>query len=315
MIRRQHAFFDIPSHISFLFLSFSLIAHPQVTEQYNRAKMDQVTGTLRKKALFSLPVLSSIVDGALPKADGGDYQLLLESQIKNILVVDPNEQIRRLFCKSMHLIFPHARLTTAQSGEEALRLITAELQRGYGSLTRHRNFDIIIVEQRLYPKLKNASQTRVTTGLTLAASCCNMAEVSSDDGNRRVLRKPNSFNYVETMRRTPDGTVNMFGSELLQAICEMEDEVFADAARDNNNNNNNSTTTYAAMDAAISSRIEWRALLIGVSAQPDRDAKTLRENGCDFIWGKPPPSFGDALRNQLLIALISKRRRSLDGPE
>lgn len=289
-----------------------LLAHPQETERYSRAKMDQVTGTLRKKALFSLPVLSSIIDGALPKAEGGDFQLLLESQIKNILVVDPNKQILDLFCKSMNLIFPHARLTKTQTGEEASRLITAQLQRSYGSLARQRNFDIIIVEQRLYPSLKRASQTRDTTGLTPAASCCNMTEVSSDHADhRRVLRKPNSFNYVETIRRAPDGTVNMLGSELLRAICELEDEVFENATRDKN-----SSTTCEAMTAApISSRIERRALLIGVSAQPDRDAKTLRENGADVIWGKPIPSVGDALRNQLLSALISKRRRSLDGPE
>jgi hypothetical protein len=301
---------EVLKHETIVLAQEFFFANPQDIEMYNTAKMDQVTGTLRKKALFSLPALSSIVDGALPKAEGGDYQLLLKSHVKNILVVDPNEQIRRLFCKSMTLIFPHARFTTTQNGEEALRLITAELRRGYGNLTQHRNFDIIIVEQRLYPSLKNASQTRDTTGLTLAASCCNMAEVASNDGHCRVLRKPNSFNYVETMRRAPDGTPNMFGSELLRAICELEDEVFEDATRDNN-----TTTTYESMAAAISSRIEWRALLIGVSAQPDRDAKTLREYGADFIWGKPPPSVGDALRNQLLSALISKRRRSLDGQE
>jgi hypothetical protein len=301
---------EVLKHETVVLAQEYLIAHPQEAERYNRAKMDQVTGTLRKKALFSLPVLSSIIDGALPNAEGGDYQLLLESQVKNILVVDPNKQILDLFCKSINLIFPHARLTTTQNGEEALRLITAELQRGYGSLAQQRNFDIIIVEQRLYPSLKNASQTRDTTGLTPATSCCNIAEASSDDGHYRVLRKPNSFNYVETMRRAPDGTVNMFGSELLRAICEMEDEVFKDATRDKN-----SSTTYEAMASAISSRIEWRALLIGVSAQPDRDAKTLRENGADVIWGKPIPSVGDALRNQLLSALISKRRRSLDEPE
>jgi hypothetical protein len=301
---------EVLKHETVVLAQEYLMAHPKETERYSRAKMDQVTGTLRKKALFSLPILSSIVDGSLPKVEGSDYQLLLESQVKNILCVDPNKQILDLFEKSMNLIFPHARVTTTQNGEEALRLITAELQRGYGSLAQHRNFDIIIVEQRLYPSLKNVAQTRDTTGLTPAASCCNMAEVSSDDGHRRVLRKPNSFNYVETMRRAPDGTVNMFGSELLRAICEMEDEVFEDAARDKN-----SSTTYEAMAAAISSRIEWRALLIGVSAQPDRDAKTLRENGADFVWGKPIPSVGGALRNQLLSAIISKRRRSLEGPE
>jgi hypothetical protein len=39
-----------------------LLAHPQQAEKYNRSTLDPVTGTFRKKALFSLPVLSFVMN-------------------------------------------------------------------------------------------------------------------------------------------------------------------------------------------------------------------------------------------------------------
>ncbi len=285
-----------------------LIAHPQEAERYNRPKLDQVTGTLRKRALFSLPVLSSITDGALPNPEGCDFRALLESHIRNILIVDPNRQILTLFCRSMNQLFPHARIISTQSGEEALSFVHAELQRNFGSSSAHRNFDIIIVEQRLFGCFQNS--VRATGSSSLMQAKNTSARISNDVVDRfPVLRKPNSFNFVEAIRSLPSGTLNMCGSELIREICALEDEAFGSPSPTWHQAKFDTLTSAEA--SSISAPIEWRALLIGVSVQPDRDAKTLRECGADLIWGKPIPKVGDALRNQLLSSLINKRRKSL----
>jgi hypothetical protein len=107
-------------------------------------------------------------------------------------------------------------------------------------------------------------------------------------------------------RQIPQSCINMCGSDLLKAILNMEEQTFAALP-------NSRLRAPSSADASPISTgpFQWRALLIGVSIQPDRDAKTLKEAGTDVIWGKPIPRVGDALRNQLLNALVMKRRRSV----
>jgi hypothetical protein len=238
-----------------------LIAHPHEAERYNLARLDQVTGTYRKKALFSLPILASTVDEILPKVESHEYHLLLECQVKSILIVDPNNAILNLFCKSLHQLFPSASLTTSQCGEEALRMAEAMLQRGDGTSSQPRGFDIIVVEQRLYRTQKNGGSCQ--TGLSQ----------------------------------------NVCGSELIRAICEVESKVFSSSS------NHQSLPARVEASALSPRSVQWKSLVIGVSAQPDRDAESLQKSGADVIWKKPIPSVGEALRNQLLSALVSKRRR------
>jgi hypothetical protein len=80
--------------------------------------------------------------------------------VKNILVIDPNKTILNLFCKPMNNMFPNALIHATQSGEEALKLISAVSQREYGSSTcQHRNYDLIVVEQRLlHPQQQQQQQ-------------------------------------------------------------------------------------------------------------------------------------------------------------
>ena len=52
------------------------------------------------------------------------------------------------------------------------------------------------------------------------------------------------------------------------------------------------------------------ALWIGVSAYLAKDRASLEASGADICWGKPPPTMSDALRNQMLQALLMKRGQS-----
>lgn len=298
-------------HETVLLAQEYLLTHSEVAEKYNKTKLDPTTGTYRKKALFSLPVLSAVLDDTLPSPNCSGYRDLLKSQVKNILIVDPNTAILNLLCKSMHSMFPDARLATAQNGEEALKLVSTELQHEYGmSPFQHRNFDIIVVEQRLHRSLQTQQK---------AATCEHEQDSSQRLPQNKsmtemdnygfaavpVLHKPNSFN--EGTKSLAYKCINMCGSDLLKAIHEMEAQTFPLPQ----NHHRVSSSTEAS---SISTKpFHGRALLIGVSIQPDRDAKTLQEAGADVIWGKPIPHVGEALRNQLLNALICKRRLSLAG--
>lgn len=310
-----------------------LITHAHEAEKYNKAKLDPVTGTFRKKALFSLPVLSSVVDDEVNSTLLGnhsnyisDWQEISKGQVKSILIVDPNKAILNLFRKSMYSMFPSACLHATQSGEEALKLVSKKLLRDYGSSPfQHRNYDLIIVEQRLLLQDQQQGQHEPEKQKLAKGSCSSMSEMEKEHFHHarpqhRVftpLRKPSSFN--EGTRYLPDSCMNMCGSDLLKTICEMEENTFAAAESHSRHSSNGHhhhrrfqppSSAGAEASSLPTKSFKWKALLIGVSVQPDRDARTLQEAGADVIWGKPIPRVGDALRNQLLNALISKRRQS-----
>ena len=300
-----------------------LVAHPHEAIKYNRSKFDPITGTMRKKALFSLPVLSSTLDGSetLPATNGPDYIVLVESQVKNILVVDPNPQILSLFCRSMKQMFPKATLTTSTCGKDALQLVTEKLQ--HGTLGQHRNFDIIIVEQRLYqqPGATADPQTEASTtsdGTTKDPNFVPISKNKSFQGEMTSTSSSFSSQKKPVLRSMPrsfddekllgdDSSCTMFGSDFIQTVMEQEQQVFSEEA---NQLGINSDSPHIEVASILSANPQLRALIIGVSAQPDRDAKMLRESGADVIWGKPIPRVGEALRNQLLRALIGKRYRT-----
>lgn len=51
-------------------------------------------------------------------------------------------------------------------------------------------------------------------------------------------------------------------------------------------------------------------LLIGVTAQLDRDRERLERHGADVVWSKPPPTMSDDLQRDLLRLLLIKRGKS-----
>ncbi|VEU36743.1 unnamed protein product [Pseudo-nitzschia multistriata] len=123
--------------------------HRAVAEWYRRSTLDPVTNTYRKKALFSLPVFSSMYsDNRTENSQESPRGAIVPSEprIRKILIVEPNPAILSLFHKSMKSMFESAEIVAARSSEKALRLVEESI-----APTRHdaAAFDIIVIEQAL----------------------------------------------------------------------------------------------------------------------------------------------------------------------
>lgn len=300
-------------HETVLLAQDYLTTHQHEAEKYNRGRLDPVTGTYRKRALFSLPVLASSIDEmTIANQDCGDCGGVVEKHVKNILVVDPNPSILKLFRKSLKSMFPQAEIHTSRSAEEALRLVSAQLQTEYGITSfQHRNFDIIIIEQSLSQVLYGPSSHKDQRNniLTTNSACCSVSSVEKANYSQRWLQKPNSFSGSRGCNSLVP--IDVCGSELIKAIKALETEVFGSSKSQSATYCQEPHTASSNKRAiSISTKLfQWRSLMIGVSMQPDRDAAKLTEAGADVIWGKPLPHIGYVLRNQLVHLLISKRRR------
>jgi hypothetical protein len=225
-----------------------------------------------------------------------EYDLLVKNHVKTILIVDPNKAILDLFCKSMHSMFPNAILFKAQSGEEAVQLVMTSLQQGKGT---NRGFDVIIIEQRLF--------RHELPGYGKVISLRSLPEIEGDV-TVRAGYKPGSFS--ESYRSTQPCT-ELYGSQVMQVIQRLEHEAFNEQRSDSAISSQTTGTKPSEASAICTKAIPRRALLIGVSMQPDRDARDFQLAGADIVWGKPIPRVGDALRHQLLHTLVNKRRQPL----
>jgi len=281
--------------------------HPAVAKWYQTAKLDLVTKTYRKRALFSLPVFSSSYSNNTTKTDSlqsavsvasssSSFQqnkLLTPSSIKKILVVDPHPAIASLFCRSMKSMFPSAELITSLSAEQASRMIKQSFLTNNGSATTRKDntttgFDIIIVEQNLSPQisssLNNKNSNNMDTFLNnLDKGPFGLVEMlmkKNRDKSKAAAEKKKLSSLMSCELR--------YGSELIELISSLIEQ------QDGN-------------DPSLS------CLVIGVSVQPDRDATKMRRAGADFVWGKPIPSVGNSLRNKLLSKLLVKRNPSGDN--
>lgn len=327
-----------------------MLTHPMEAERYQRAKLDPVTGTYRKRAVFSLPALSaSTVSSEGDESDSGlasrsemsakELQEVCNSQVKRILIVDPNPAIATLFCKSMTSMFPTAELITAQSAERALKLVNDSLVGSVSSkFEQTRNaFDIIVIEQSLYPyspllasrkrePLCGESRTdtgrqsptgqdqraiestvgggggREGTGMTSNNSMPDLSiHASGHSGCHfpELLKLGSFFQQPEApspRKECVRAREPRCGADLIQSIVRLQQQQEI------------APPSVGSSTPNVSSPFEWKALVIGVSVQPDRDARILQQAGADVIWGKPIPRVGNALRNQLLKALLAKRR-------
>ena len=283
--------------------------HPAVAKWYQTAKLDLVTKSYRKKALYSLPVFSSsysnnaVEEELSPNITKTDNIQSVSSSlspssqqvdelnpfsVKKILIVEPHPAIASLFCKSMKSMFPSAELTAASSGEQASQMIkqsfipnnnknrSTSTTTGVDTDTTTTSYDIIIVEQSLTPKATTSQ--------------------SNNDGNSN---KPNIFqglidifcnkntNHEESKAASVSCEIH-YGSELIELISKL----MAQQQQDHNNDRSSS------------------CLIIGVSFQPDCVAEKMIRSGADFVWGKPIPNVGDTLRDNILSKLLAKRNPS-----
>jgi hypothetical protein len=262
-----------------------LVTQPEMMEEYSKARLDPVTGTLRKKALFSMPVLSSTDETELPTLAHRtcvERRDLAEREIKNILLVDPNTVVLDLFRRSLHAIFPNANISVAKNGEEALQMVQMAMPcRSRGT---ERGFDVVIAEEKLS---RNLSDTKAN--ILSGKSDSNLDDLTSRSANL-VVKHDSLSSFSESCCCS-----GMSGSELFGEISKIE-RTFDDPQ------------TQRPTEVTSLVPAPRRALLIGVSVRPDQDTPSFVANGADFVWGKPPPMVNGTLRNQMVSTLVKKRQ-------
>jgi hypothetical protein len=262
-----------------------LVTQPEMMEEYSKARLDPVTGTLRKKALFSMPVLSSTDETELPKLVHRtcvENRDLAEREVKNILIVDPNTVVLDLFRRSLHVIFPQAKISVAENGEEALRMVQMAMPcRSRGT---ERGFDVIIAEEVL--SRNHTEMKAITHG---GKSDSNLDGLTRRPASQ-VVKHDSLSNFSQSCCCS-----GMSGSKLFGEISEIEKTFDA-------------LQSQQLTEATSVVPAPRKALLIGVSIHPDEDAPSFVANGADFVWGKPPPMVNGTLRNQIVSTLVKKRQ-------
>jgi CheY-like chemotaxis protein len=256
-----------------------LLSRPKMAEEYNQLKLCSVTGTMRKKALFSLPALSSIVEDCLPKAFSPEFQRMSEKEMRNILIVEPNKTVRDLFCRCLHSVFPWARILGALSGEEAVKVIGKGLSVANGETNGGCvPIDLMIIAEKL---------SRYRQAPSPVTGADRKTADTTDHGD--------AANASSVITHTPPG---MTSYELLRQVCDLEENAFGKQCSD--------------QAREMSADTVRRPLLIAVTLNLAKDADQLKASGADVVWGIPPPTPCIALRNELVFALISKRRFNVE---
>jgi CheY-like chemotaxis protein len=299
-----------------------MLMHPELAAEFTKPTINPITGRIKKRALYSLPVLNSIP---------GDFDLTKENErvdatvkhaVQTILVVDPNEAILNLFCKSLQQMFPHAKLSAVQTGEDALRLYTTEMaKRGHSIDDDFRVFDIIIAEERLSQPRHKAAGIGMSPhdferkGHRQSNSFSKLQALCTVNPMRPSIRIEKQSSVSNLYMKGNNGTSpsegrGMSGSELIRKIRQLEDQAYGGEG-----GSATPVPLHAGQDAAPPSHkrlkgSEHRALLIGVSVNVERDGGNLRNSGADVVWGKPPPAMGIPLRNRIVSALMTKRQGS-----
>lgn len=315
-----------------------LMTYPHEAQRYNKIILDPVTGTHRKRALFSLPVLSMIDDSFKPTPE--EYKKLIKTHVKSILIVDPNIAILDLLAKSMRAMFPNAKISKTQSGQEALHWVTESHP------SNHVRFDIIIVEERLSGPPQQQQQHHPSS--SQGGGGIQIVSLDEDLGRRFVgLRRAMSEQkgVVHPISSVVGGSSSeqqqqeslrmASGSHLLSLFHKhhtKEREGSVDKSADDKispamgrilaascrtfETSSSSAGSMHSVDRKIQRQQQeqqpqhppYPPLLIGISLHPENDTKIFQFAGADLVWGKPIPRVGETLRNHLLHVLLNKRR-------
>lgn len=297
-------------HETIMLVRHYIMLHPEYAEEYNTPKINPITGKVQKKALYALPGLCS-ADGMDSPGSSTEIESLLKNAVQKILIVDPNKAILDLFQKSMNTLqmFPNASVTLVQSGEEALRVYTAELEdqknRWDGC---NGGFDIVIVEEQLsHHRVKrcgkrsayhSARMVRMNSDSSAYLnSSTALGPVATVEPTGNGMPKPDSLFNLQSVSSSPGRDVTMTGSRLIKLICQVEERFYKAVPEDAN-------------DSSVISPPQRCSLVIGVSVNLEKDSQKLKDSGADLVWGKPPPTMGEELRNKLVSALIAKRHKA-----
>lgn len=274
-----------------------LLKHPEKITDYSNPVLDPVTKTMRKKALFSLEVFhiegntgsdTEDAEAVVDEVGRANAKQLAGQEVRKILIVDRNALIVNLFYRSMQALFPAARISTFQTAEEALEAY--ERAKCNAPHVLARSFDLVIAEEKLDKPLQRIRWS-LRGGNKTRSIPSNLS-----DGRSTALESWGSLNNLSTIEEKP----SMSGSELFQKINSTDESFLKDSSRQQ-------ATSKSPLEMSSLIPIHWQPLLIGVSMQPAEDASKFFNSGADFVWGKPPPTMNDTLRDQLVASLVKKR--------
>ena len=258
------------------------LLHPQIAAACNEDTLNPVTGKPKRKVLFSLPILNCLPEDFNPYMFSKQLGIMLCHGVKNILVVDPNPVILELYCKSISNMFPSAKIVAVQSAEEALRKYKMALKR-QARKRDCRSFDIVVVDEKL---------SRPPPKIGPHARAQSFQQEYCESKMKHFYQKQSSLPILAMLTHDENtSSGQMSGSQLIKKIREFEEQLHG---MKNGGTENN------------------RGIIIGVSTNLARDEDALQKSGADLTWSKPPPPMGIQLRNQLLSALVSKRKAACE---
>eukprot|EP00978_Attheya_sp_CCMP212_P019613 scaffold55228_cov62-Attheya_sp.AAC.6 len=247
--------------------------YPSAAQARMDGRIDPITSSRKQRALYTNPGLCA-TDEDIVIGDGSlELRGLLASEIRNILVVNRHSIILSLFQRSLQKMIPHATITTATSGKEAIKLVKSSIiagsskscqgKDGEGETTaQSKSFDIIIVEERLCSRM---DLQRHGTNEIHASSY-----ISSD------LEGSSYQSAGENQEQTVD---LMSGSELLRHIVRLEEACFGPYVRDSHISNN--TSEVLPVQNILSDPGQRRSLLIGVISSIGEDCEKLIKGGAE----------------------------------
>ena len=256
----------------------------------NNSKIPKPRGTIPTRASFANPVLHYTPEDSVMMEGSEELDLLLKTNIRSVLIIDPNDSLRTLFQKAFQYLFPAAKILTTGNSENALKLIEAAKLMDINTASNDQadehfivstkvssnGFDIIVVEERLGAISKRQESFDFDEDAL-------QSTVSEDDTATSCLQQPAGEDQEQDRRNCDRPKIAMSGSELLCHITKEEKEL-------------------AHLRPS---------LYIGVSVYLSTDGPRLLQSGADLIWGKPPPRTDKFLRNQLVTTLLEKRGKSV----
>ena len=291
-----------------------LMEHPDMIRVYQQPYLDPVTGTMRRKALYSMPCLASddndecCSNGDVEKKSSSSVtvsalqarQLMAQQalevaakhHVQTILIVDRNKVCLDLFSRSLRHVFPHARIELADSPSKALALFRREL------IERKKGFDVVIAEEALNLPLTDTA-TPLVTGRKSFQLLESSPEASTAAGMEQRVglhARHESLDGLPPPRSDAQKTANaatpaMTGSELLKRLSREAGMLTVP-----------SHATPQGVVRAMSN--PFIPLLIAVSSQPGVE----KLEPVDIVWGKPPPIMDKQLRDSMVQKLLAKRR-------
>jgi hypothetical protein len=198
---------------------------------------------------------------------------VLLQELHTVLLVDPHDLCRRLFRKSLLHILPHAFIISCSSGKEALAALETSAP-----------------SKECRVPLEAAIQSRF---------------------DMIIVEERLSIFYRQEHQ---DGS----GSGSSAEQTEAEDRLHALDNPASGSGFLSSASVRAAKSASSSARniaspqgsFFDQTVVVGVSSRPDEDSPQFREAGADFVWGKPPPQFGESLLDDLLKCVLKKRGKT-----